>query len=65
LDPPELPAGLAGGVDVLHAVTPLDLRREEFGRGIDLLIQELAERLGVVHDLLVYRRRSSSSFTVV
>jgi hypothetical protein len=40
-------------VDVLHAVAPADLRREEFGRGLDPPVQEPAELLGVAHDLLI------------
>jgi hypothetical protein len=52
-DPPELAAGLAGGVDVLHAIAPTDLRREQIRRGLDLLLQEPAECLGIVHDALI------------
>jgi hypothetical protein len=55
-DPPEFDAGLAGGVDVLHAIAAADLRREELGRGRDLLIEEPAEGLGVVDDLLILLR---------
>jgi hypothetical protein len=53
LDSPELAAGLAGAVEVLHAIAPMDLRREQIGRGLDLLIEEAAELLGVVHDPLI------------
>jgi hypothetical protein len=53
LDPPEFPAGRAGGVEVFHAVAPLDLRREQFRRRFDLLVQVRSELLGIVDDLLI------------
>src|SRR5512135_2150783 len=60
-DPAELPAGLSGGVDVLHAVAPADLRREQLGYGLDLMIQEPAELLGVVDDLLILLLRAGDA----
>jgi hypothetical protein len=56
LDPPEFAAGLAGPVDILHAIAPADLRREQFGRGLDRLIQGPAEGFGVVYDPLILLR---------
>jgi len=64
-DPPELAAGLAGRVDVFHAVTPHDLRREEFGRGLDLSIQELAELRRVAHDPLIFPLRAGDADRLV
>src|SRR6185503_13804634 len=58
LDPAEFAAGLSGAVDVLHAVAPPDLRREQFGSGFDVPAQEDAEPLGVAHDLLVLLGRT-------
>src|ERR1700687_2944003 len=48
INPPEFPAGFAGGGGVLHAVAPLDLGREEFRVGFDLLVQELPEQSRVL-----------------
>src|SRR5512143_2247983 len=60
-DPAELPAGLAGGVDVFHAIAPADLRREQLGGGLDLVIQEPAELLGVIDDLLILLLRAGDA----
>jgi hypothetical protein len=56
LDASELGAGLAGGVGVLHAITPADLGWEQLGRRLDLLIEEPAEALGVARGLLILLR---------
>jgi hypothetical protein len=64
-DPAELVAGLAGGIDVLHAITPADLGGKEFGCGLDLLIEELAELLRVVHDPLVFPLRARDADRLV
>jgi hypothetical protein len=57
-DPAEFAAGLAGAVEVLHAVAPPDLRREQFRRGLDVPVQEVTEPPGVAHDLLVLLGRA-------
>ena len=64
-DPAELVAGLAGRVGVLHAVAPADLGREQLGRLLDPLIQELAELLRVVHGPLVLRLRAGDADRLV
>src|SRR5512142_2467793 len=51
-DPPELPAGLAGGVDVFHAIAPPDLRWEQIGRRLDLSVEAGPELRRVIHDPL-------------
>jgi hypothetical protein len=60
-DPPEFAAGLAGGVEILPAVTPPDLRREQVGGGLEVSVQEVAEEHGVVHDLLILLRRAGEA----
>src|SRR5512142_2247597 len=38
-DPPELPAGLAGGGEVFHAIAPADLPPEQLRRRLDLPVE--------------------------
>src|SRR5512147_1413033 len=52
-DPAKLPAGLAGGVEVLHAIAPADLRREQIRRRLDLPVEAGAELRRVTHDPLI------------
>ena len=60
-DPAELAASLAGKIQVPHAIAPVDLGREKFGRRLDVLIDEATERLGVITDLLVLLRRAGDA----
>lgn len=53
VDAAEPVAGLAGGVDVLHAIALVDLRREQLGHGPDLPVEELPEEGRVIDDPLV------------
>src|SRR5512143_1382848 len=52
-DPPELPTGLAGPVDILHAIAPPDLRWEQVGRGLDLPVEPGPELGRVIDDPLI------------
>src|SRR4051794_1944623 len=61
VDPAELAAGLAGGVDVLHAVAVVDLRREQLGRRLDLPAEELSEEYRIIHDPLILLLRAGDA----